>query len=245
MTDLNFFSDISYHFVTDSNGQAQCCLNPAGHNYSVTIGNLAAHNQAPNIWIQADSLAKSFYATIMADLGQKSASNMLVNDTALDYFSANLTNNFTGQDMSVVAAWLATNPAMQKYSSIKNTTGSLFIDPSTIAAQYLCQIPKLKSGGSLFVTILIADLVFLQAMWKILNAIMAWKLGRDDSTANYCEGCKAQMAEVVELDLTNSAPVRRYDSTLRTRPKLVAHESTESRSQLLPLPLPDAVSESS
>jgi hypothetical protein len=232
MTDLDFFSGVSYHFVTEVNGKTACCVNPAGHNYSITIGNLAAHNEAPNIWIEADSLAKSFYATIMADLGQNSSVNMLANETALEYFTATLTNTVGGQDSSVIQSWLATTPATQKYSDIKDTTGSLNIDPSVIAAQYLCQIPRLKSGGSLFVAILIADLVFLQALWKILNWIMVWRLERSDTQANFCEGCKAREASI-EL-VARSASTTRDESISESRPPLVGRASTESRQQLLP-----------
>lgn len=30
-------------------------------------------------------------------------------------------------------------------------------------------MPKLKDGGSFFISVLIADLVFLQALWKIVT----------------------------------------------------------------------------
>jgi hypothetical protein len=48
-------------------------------------------------------------------------------------------------------------------------TGDLVINKSVIASQYLCQLPKLKSNGSLFIAVLVADLVMLQALWIVVN----------------------------------------------------------------------------
>ena len=222
MTDLGFFSDLNYHFTTDLDGQISCCINAAGHGYNPTIANLAAHNETPNIWTQADSFAKAFYATIMADLGQNSSANMLANSTALEYFTTNFTSTIEGQDISVMEAWYATNPAMESYSASKSRTGSLSISPSVISQQYLCQIPKLKPGGSLFVAILVADLVFLQALWKLVTWIVGWRVKRADSQASFCEGCLARHAEFELRDRT----------TRTTQYQAVLDDSSESRPQL-------------
>lgn len=88
--------------MTEVNGKIACYINLARHNYLITIGNLAIYNEALNIWIEADSLAKSFNAIIMADLGQNSCVNMLVNEIALEYFITTLTNTIGGQDSSVI-----------------------------------------------------------------------------------------------------------------------------------------------
>lgn len=239
MTDLSFFSNMNYHFTQEEDGVTYCCINQAGHNYDPTIANLAAHNETPNIWIAADSLAKAFYATVMADLGQKSSFNMLANLTALEYFSANLNNTIDGQNSAVMIAWHQTNPAMQSYSAVKYKTGPLSVTPSVILQQYLCQIPKLKSGGSLFVAILIADLVLLQALWAIVGLIMGWRLGKSDPQAKFCEGCAAMQAgiELREVPTTSTQYEPVLDSVmdgrghLRVRP--ARHLSSETTEGLL------------
>lgn len=242
MTDLDFFSGIDYRFtVVDATGKPNCCLNPEKIGYDSTLSNFAAHGLTPNVWVEADSLAKAFYATIMADLGQHSSVNMLANVSALEHFSTNLTNTVSGwQGTSVIASWLATNPATQEYSKVRDTTGPLNISPSVILEQYLCQIPKLKSGGSLFVSILVADLVFLQALWKILNWVMVWRLGRSDSRANFCEGCRARDAGI-ELLERPSTMTTQYDPMLEPVSEHRRHlkgrqaktMSIDSREQLL------------
>ena len=62
------------------------------------------------------------------------------------------------------------------------------ITPSVIATEYLCQVPERKSVLNLLVSILVADLVFLQVIWRLLT----WRaefLLRKMPTAQYCEGC--------------------------------------------------------
>ena len=131
---------------------------------STSISALASTDVSPNVWIAADSLAKSFYSTVMTDLGQTDTqSNILLNATALQYF----TRNFTDMRSQVLNA--IPGPANDSYETLKDQTGPLNTSTSTITNKYLCQIPKRKSIGTLILSILVADLVFLQASWKLLN----------------------------------------------------------------------------
>ena len=241
MASLDFFSDPGYHFMTnglDSNGdvhgQPYCCINPAGHNFSGAIGSLAQHDMEPNIWIEADSFAKSFYSSIMADLGQISTENILANDSLLEFFTAFI-KNMTNSD-TVETPWLKAGPARQSYDEIKNVTGPLQIKNSVIYAQYFCEVPVLKSGGSLFIAILIADLVFLQALWKILNwATVAW-LEHSDPYANLCEGC-SKLDRGLELSTRNTVKATNDLLVPNERPPLLdintRHASFESEQRLI------------
>ncbi|KAL9117268.1 MAG: hypothetical protein Q9187_006197 [Circinaria calcarea] len=67
-------------------------------------------------------------------------------------------------------------------------TGKVEITPSVIFAKYLCQVPQRKSGGSLFLSILLADLVLLQALWKVVNFTVSTYVVRKNPTRNYCLG---------------------------------------------------------
>jgi hypothetical protein len=150
-----------------------CCIHPGSY-VARTIAALAQTKAHPDIWIELDSFAKSFYASILADLGQNSESNMLLNTDSLEYFTSNLTGNITGENRWVNDVWKATQPANGSYSELRaqNMTGDLVINKSVIASQYLCQLPKLKSNGSLFIAVLVADLVMLQALWIVVNWTM-------------------------------------------------------------------------
>ncbi|KAI0889342.1 uncharacterized protein GGS22DRAFT_177860 [Annulohypoxylon maeteangense] len=179
--DLNFL-DTDYRFIVDK-GSASfdviCCPSLP---LPLTAGSLNAANLYPNIWIEADTLAKSTYSTVLTDLGQAAAvSNILSDESLLTYF----TSNFSRIKMANFKA----GPGNASFDSLKATTGPLSVIPSVIATTYLCQVPELKSAGNLILAIIVADLVLLQSMWQLYKIVAEWYLGRRQPTANYCEGC--------------------------------------------------------
>lgn len=125
----------------------------------------------------------------MADLGQASNDSILQNGTLLQHFTSNITSLKSADGVETL--WLQAGPARQSCDEMKSTTGLLNVTGSSnvssvIYAQYFCQDPHLKPRGSLFIAILVADLVFLQTLWKILNwATISW-LERSDPHANFC-----------------------------------------------------------
>lgn len=199
ITDISlpdFFLAPSYHFITnfmDSGGNIQgepnCCLNTAGN--QTTIGGLHAEAVQPDIWIEVDSFAKVFYSTILSDLGQNSSTNILTSPSLLTTFTTNITS--MAAEGGVESQWLKAGPARAPYSQVEHETGALGVTPSVVYTQYLCQVPTLKSGGSLFISVLLADLVFLQAAWVLLNWITVMRLDRRDPTAQYCTGCSRSL----------------------------------------------------
>ena len=65
---------------------------------SLASGEGNATAPLPDIWIPADSISKALYFTVLADLGQQSYPNLLVNQTLLEYFTTNFTNISQGYD---------------------------------------------------------------------------------------------------------------------------------------------------
>lgn len=169
ISDLDFF-DIDYRFQTNTIPEDTKVLDggtifwPGVNNYTASVSNLASNNASPNVWLASDSLAKSFYSTIMTDLGQTTAMpNILQNETALQY----CTQNFTTMQSNIINA--VPGPANDSYDALKYQTGPLNNSVAVITTKYLCQVPRRKSTGTLFVSILVADLVFMQALWKIYS----------------------------------------------------------------------------
>jgi hypothetical protein len=76
---------------------------------------------------------------------------------------------------------------------------NLSITPSFFFTEYLCQTPTLKSAGSLILSVLVADLVFLNAAWVLLNWFAVKKLEGSKPTAHYCEGCAESIEELAEI----------------------------------------------
>ncbi len=196
-------------------------LFPKINPYEPTVSNLASNNASPNVWLASDGLAKSFYSTIMTDLGQTTATpNILLNATVLQYF----TQNFTYMQKDIVNA--VPGPAKDSYEALKDQTGALNASAAVISTKYLCQVPKRKSTGTLFVSILVADLVFMQALWKILNLCSeAWLTHKDPEgktrilpfsgdalkrltlaiLADHCSGC-AKQTSIALVSLGASKP---------------------------------------
>jgi len=191
ITNLDYF-DIDYRFIQDKGLGDFAVIFPGDNDFDTSLSNLSYHQTYPNIWIPADSVVKSFYSTILTDLGQVASAspNILTSATTLQHFTANFSMILDPNQDNIANAY--PGPALQDYDKLKSQTGPLGTTTSVIFSKYLCQVPKLKSAGSLFVSILLADLVFLQALWYIFKfsteALLMQKKLRGPEV-NYCEGC--------------------------------------------------------
>lgn len=163
-----------------------------------TVSWLDSNEWYPNIWIPADTMAKSFESTILTDLGQATAQpNILTSAELLQQFTANFSqimdyayvNYVPLIDVNNTIRPLDVGPVVHDYRTSKDVTGPLGVNNSTIAANYLCSVPKKKPTGDLLVSLTVADLVFLQAAWLVFTFAVCFMLKRRDSTADYCEGC--------------------------------------------------------
>jgi hypothetical protein len=159
-----------------------------------------------------DGLVKSIYFTILTDLGQDGALNALAfptqvmkfaNETyKLFMFSGSSGYALDGPGIDNPSIWGSHNTTIPDfYKSIG--TGIPRVWPATINAQYLCQVPKLKPMGSMLVSVVVADLVFLQALWLIVTFLITFFLERRHPQANYCDGCTKILAsghgEAIEM----------------------------------------------
>ncbi|KAL4861640.1 hypothetical protein BDV12DRAFT_203808 [Aspergillus spectabilis] len=136
----------------------------------------------PNIWLVADSLAKSAYLTVLTDLGQTADSeNFLTNTDDLQFFSA----NFSEGPPQMVNALPGPVGAMD-YNMGKDQTRSLGTNASVISMQYICQVPQLKLTGNLIMSVLVADLVLLQTAWVLFKLVTDIYLFRIRPEVNRC-----------------------------------------------------------
>ena len=130
--------------------------------------NISTRPLAGNL-ISADSLAKMFYFTIMTDLGQvETGPNPLVDPALVEYYSRNITL-ITKEKESVPDKSVGVGKYWDRGVKADNGRGGKTVEvgcihPSTIATTYLCQVPKLKSSGTLFVSVLINDIVLLSVL---------------------------------------------------------------------------------
>ena len=150
----------------------------------------------PHIWIPADSISKALYFTVLADLGQQAQPNLLANQSLLEYFTNNFTNisqSFDdhpwGENFAPGQTLLPTAP----YTVAQNSsTYHLGVNASTLATNYLCQVPRPKPAASLVFAVLIADLVLLQGLWRLFTLIVDSFFGKKYPEMGYCKGCIEQ-----------------------------------------------------
>lgn len=67
---------------------------------------------------------------------------------------------------------------------------NLGIAPAVLATSYMWQLPKLKAPGSLFFSVLIADLVLLQTLWTIFKLVVDTYWIEKRAELRRCEGCE-------------------------------------------------------
>lgn len=95
-------------------------------------------------WFEADALAKLFHSTIITDLGQQSYewSNIRADASLLQYFTL---MDIYDRSFRDGRGWMFDTAGRMRhdYNSLKETTGPLGVQPSVIAARYLCHVPRL------------------------------------------------------------------------------------------------------
>jgi hypothetical protein len=144
-----------------------------------------------------DGLVKSFYSLLLTDLGQTTSTNIFANPKLVIQFMKDECSAFSycGRLPSYI---FQNQTAFFDYYSQPGQhlgAGIPVVSPSVISQQYFCQVPQLKSTGSLIITILVADLVFLQTLWTVFNWVITFGLERRHPEAKHCVGCaEAKMA---------------------------------------------------
>jgi len=191
ITDLAFF-DLDYQFIRIRPGSANGFLVPPDGS-PADIGRLDAGEVFPNIWITADTLAKAAYSAVLTDLGQTNAShNLLVDPEQLEHFTA----NFSYWNEHIANA--RPGPLVQNYTILGDTTGPLAVTPSVFVRDYICQVPRRKAWANLIVSVLVADLVFLQAIWQLYKFAVDYFLVKKIPDGQRCEGCR-KISEAIPL----------------------------------------------
>ena len=170
----------------------------------------------PQIFPRADLYSKIFYSCILADLGNSAAENILTESELLKNYTKDFKEPTNAYDQNDPHADYM-GPAFKRYDELVSSTGPLTINDSTIYAEYFCQVPQRKPIGSLIVAIIVADLVFLQALWKVLNWTTATWLEHSDSQSSYCKGCLALISDGHELYSVDNVERAENGSALRNR----------------------------
>ena len=160
-----------------------------------------------------DAFFKTVYSLALTDLGQSTADNILARPRLLmDFTSPALFElNRTTYSIGWNSNWFDNETIFFDTvpSQIINFGGMgagfsallpayskpPVVQPAVISQQYFCQVPQLKSTGSLLISIVVADLVFLQVLWKVFNMVVTLGMERHHPDSKHCEGCAKKEEE--------------------------------------------------
>ncbi|KAM0436574.1 hypothetical protein ACHAPT_002282 [Fusarium lateritium] len=198
--DLDFFRTNAY--IASSHGRIEAD--------AMDFKSLFHNPKHPVFPVAAEGLhfARLLHSLVSIDLGNCDAPNLLLNDDDLKYaIKAPESPNRKPKEKLDYRTGVY-HKRMDRYSKIprpytlydenltflheaydefRNLTGKLGCRNSTIVSQYLCSIPKSKSTGTMILATVIANLVFLQAAWRLLGLTAQWMLPNADPQARQAD----------------------------------------------------------
>jgi hypothetical protein len=184
-----------YITVNHLNGDMQISFSPAiteGLQFAKILHSLVqidlGSTNVPNLLLDEDGIQYALNAP--DDMNRQPGGMLFVTDAAsFQYFAQIPWPNGTGT-LLPNASYDAISPLMGKLGTTK----------TTIFVRYICSILEQKSTGTMLLAILIADLVFLQAAWKIFKWVAETILERRDPGAMVCDGCLKGRSLAVGMD---------------------------------------------
>lgn len=192
-------SQISYTFLKNPNVSDMNHTNffTAARNHYFIHNNTNHKEYRVTPPVALDRLAKAFYAEVMIDTGSPNTT-ALTDPDLLEDWTADFPDDITLLS-NVVVTRGGDIPTRYGQARTMNATGRLGTRPSRLYLQYVCEVPRLKPINALIGSVVVADLVYMQALWVAYTWVLTWWTRRRDPRAMCCEGC-------AELKAATSAP---------------------------------------
>ncbi|KAH0372238.1 hypothetical protein KCU65_g1411, partial [Aureobasidium melanogenum] len=210
MRDENYFSKASWVFFDAAKnakyaGEIGTTLDGDGAHELSNMNSYVHSTTYPRIWSPVDRFAKAVLSAVFVDLGlaSKPGSSMVSDNDTLSYWSANIsfiesqssiyvdTVDTVAVDYDTEQQWTRTHKGFQNLGILKDS----WYSGATISSTYKCQQPQLKPPFNIFISILVADLVFLRTAWTIYNLVVGYFLKSRHPDANICNECLARKKE--------------------------------------------------
>lgn len=206
-TDLNFFYAQAFFY---GNNDSFAWIRPPDTAAVWAESQQTGASSLPKIIRTVDAFGKCLYSLLLSDFGVQDETNALITPSGVKWLQDLVDPELKGKTTDMIVGRYSgrpdgipnainktgpTYPINETYQLVSKDLGEppnlTNTNSSTIFMQYLCSIPQRKGGAALFFAVLLADLVFLQAAWMLLNLAATWWLQRKYEQANYCEGCRA------------------------------------------------------
>ncbi|KAI1415811.1 hypothetical protein F5Y13DRAFT_186667 [Hypoxylon sp. FL1857] len=136
-----------------------------------------------------DLLSKSAFSAVMTDLRQWDQPNVITKPDLLEKFTANSRAIIDNTSSDLKSRFFGIFGPAVSYRASDHNGSSLDISPAVFSTNYICQVPHLKPWPELILSVLQADLVFLQVLWWLVNFVTTQWLIRKDKTMHLCECC--------------------------------------------------------
>jgi hypothetical protein len=192
----------------------------AFHNVS-EFNVIDASKPSSSLAVLLDGFAKTLYSSIMLDLGpQHNVRNALLDVKTIDYLynRSQLQSIYFSENI----------PAETAYEFYRDKDAPLSEKPAQIYTQYVCSVPELRSGWSLVVSIIVADLVLISAFWNVFNWAATKWLSSKDENWNRCPGCAGDGKIDCEANLPQYHTLNQKDSSHN----LVKSEGTSAKAPI-------------
>ncbi|KAK7223326.1 hypothetical protein V2G26_011329 [Clonostachys chloroleuca] len=120
-----------------------------------------------DFWESANNFSKATYFTVLADLGRDDASmpNILSRPALLKAITQSLA--FTRKNMSEAFSWGLHDTGAKSFDPSEFPSVDLTIEPAVLSTTYLCKVRVLKNPANLIMAVLVADIVFVSALWRL------------------------------------------------------------------------------
>jgi hypothetical protein len=145
----------------------------------------------PNISIVVDVFAKTYYSLLVSDFNSTEdvkLTNALSTADGLRYLQ-----NVNNTDLAEVGALFSNKTKGTIGPILENDTNFTqplsFAEHTTLFSRYLCSKPSKKNQFKIVFAIVLADIVFLGACWRVFGWVATWWLGRKVPNYDHCEGC--------------------------------------------------------
>jgi hypothetical protein len=207
ITSLDFF-DMQYDFLDQHSGFG---FTRPLNSVAYYIDNKNHNSASPHIWTSVDQFAKSMYSAVLADLGQvqyPSQSSLVTQGSTLQRFTSSFSDPLEWSLPEGIPPMLLHEDYKSRQSG-PNPTGSLGLSDTVVATEYLCQVPRRKPVGDIFVSVLLADLVFLQFAWKLYTVFVDKLLVHKQPNAMFCQACAEREGPEMEAR-HRSGPAAQY-----------------------------------
>jgi len=125
--------------------------------------------------------------------------------------------------------------ANESYGAFKDKMGPLGTFNATMYSQYACSVPQKKDTSTMLLSVVLADLVFLSALWSLFNLVTSWLLRRSNPNADVCQRCLGEAVPLADIDTRygeGAAPVNAKGLAL-TGPSATSMFDGESTRSLL------------